>query len=65
MEGAMITGLMSTGALVTTWLSFTTPLTYVKEGAAISLQNMFNGIFPKILPGNVKPQGRVLVILTK
>jgi PTS system mannose-specific IID component len=50
MEGAMITGLMSTGALVATWLNFTTPLTYVKEGAAISLQNMFNGIFPKILP---------------
>jgi PTS system mannose-specific IID component len=50
MEGAMITGLMATGALVATWLNFTTPLTYVKDGAEISIQNMFNGIFPKILP---------------
>jgi len=50
MEGAMITGLMATGALVATWLNFSTPLTYVKEGAHISLQTMFNGIFPKILP---------------
>jgi PTS system mannose-specific IID component len=50
MEGAMITGLMSAGALVATWLNFTTPLTYVKDGATIALQNMFNGIFPKILP---------------
>jgi mannose/fructose/N-acetylgalactosamine-specific phosphotransferase system component IID len=50
MEGAMITGLMSAGALVATWLNFGTPLTYVKDGAKISLQNMFNGIFPKILP---------------
>lgn len=50
MEGAMITGLMSAGALVATWLNFITPLTYVKDGAAVSLQAMFDGIFPKILP---------------
>jgi PTS system mannose-specific IID component len=50
MEGAMITGLMSAGALVATWLNFGTPLSYVKDGATVSLQNMFNGIFPKILP---------------
>ena len=50
MEGAMITGLMSAGALVATWLNFVTPLSYVKDGATVSLQNMFNGIFPKILP---------------
>ena len=50
MEGAMITGLMAAGALVATWLNFITPLTYVKDGAKISIQNMFNGIFPKLLP---------------
>ena len=50
MEGAMITGLMSAGALVATWLNFNTPLSYVKEGAVVSLQAMFDGIFPKILP---------------
>jgi len=50
MEGAMITGLMSAGALVATWLNFTTPLTYVEKGAKISIQNMLNGIFPKLLP---------------
>ena len=50
MEGAMITGLMAAGALVGTWLNFTTPLKYVKDGATISIQNMLNGIFPKLLP---------------
>jgi len=50
MEGALITGLMAAGALVATWLNFNTPLTYVKDGAQVSIQKMFDGIFPKILP---------------
>jgi len=50
MEGALITGLMSAGALVATWLNFITPLTFKREGATVVLQNMFNGIFPKLLP---------------
>jgi len=50
MEGAMITGLMAAGALVGTWLNFITPLAYKKDGATISIQNMLNGIFPKLLP---------------
>ena len=49
-EGATMTGLMATGALVGTWLNVQTGITYTTGEAVIALQTMLNGVFPKIIP---------------
>lgn len=50
MEGAVIAGLMGVGGLVGTWLSVTTPLTYVYDKFSFPIQGMFDSIMPKLLP---------------
>jgi len=50
MEGAAIAGLMGIGGLVGTWLSVTTPLTYVYDKFTFPIQSMFDSIMPKLLP---------------
>lgn len=51
MTGTAIAGLMATGGLVGTWLNINTPLTYTSaEGAVVAVQDMLNGIMPKLLP---------------
>jgi mannose/fructose/N-acetylgalactosamine-specific phosphotransferase system component IID len=50
MEGAAIAGLMGIGGLVGTWLSVTTPLTYVYDKFTFPIQGMFDSIMPKLLP---------------
>ena len=47
---ANITGLMSVGALVGTWLNITTPLVFTSGEASLVLQDMLNQIMPKMLP---------------
>ena len=50
MEGATMTGLMSAGALVGTWLNVRTPIQYKIDNAVVSLQTMLDGVFPKLIP---------------
>ena len=50
MEGATITGLMSLGALVGSWLSITTPLAYTIQEKTIAVQDILDQILPKMLP---------------
>jgi PTS system mannose-specific IID component len=50
MEAATITGLMALGALVGTWLSIKTPLTYTVQDASVSVQTVLDNILPKMLP---------------
>ena len=47
---ATITGLMSVGALVGTWLNITTPLVFTSGETSLVLQDMLNQILPKMLP---------------
>ncbi|MCB2209769.1 PTS system mannose/fructose/sorbose family transporter subunit IID [bacterium] len=50
-EAANITGLVAIGGLVGTWISITTPLTYVSgEGVTVTIQTLLNDIMPKLLP---------------
>jgi len=50
MQGTAIAGLMGVGALVGTWLSITTPLTYTAQGTEVSIQQMLDNIMPKLIP---------------
>lgn len=50
MEAASILGLFVVGGLAATWLGVKTPLVYTVGEATVSLQTVFDNIFPKLLP---------------
>lgn len=50
MEGASIAGLMGVGALVGTWLSIQTPLSYTQGEETVQIQEMLDRIMPKLIP---------------
>ena len=50
MEGAAMAGLMALGALVATWLSVSTSLSYTTENSTLEIQAMLDNILPKMLP---------------
>lgn len=50
MQGAAMVGLATVGALTATWLNVATPLTYHVQKASVSVQQMLDGILPKLLP---------------
>lgn len=71
MEGATIAGLMGVGALVGTWLNITVPVEYTIQESTVSLQEMLDGILPKLTPllvtlavfGLVRRQVNAVVIM--